>query len=95
MKRVGGYRKGTRQALRKHPRERGKITITRFIKKFEIGEKVAIVLEPSYHFGMPHPRFKGRIGVIDGKQGECYFVKLKDGNKEKLILAHPVHLRKI
>jgi large subunit ribosomal protein L21e len=95
MKRRGGYRKGTRQILRKHPRQRGKISISRLIQKFEIGDKVAIVLEPSYHFGMPHPRFKGKIATVVGKQGECYLIKFKDGSKEKIVISHPVHLKKV
>jgi large subunit ribosomal protein L21e len=94
MKRTGrSYRKGTRQALRKHPRDRGKISITRMLREFKEGQKVAIVLEPAYHFGMPHPRFKGRVGEIVGKQGDCYLVKIKDGNKVKILISHPVHLK--
>ena len=63
------------------------------IQKFSEGEKVAIVLEPAYHFGMPHPRFKGRVGEVVGKQGECYLIKIRDGKKEKILISHPVHLR--
>ncbi len=93
MKRRGrSYRKGTRQALRKHPRDRGKVTITRMLRKFNVGDKVAIVLEPAYHFGMPHPRFKGRVGEVVGQQGDCYLVKIKDGGKVKILISHPVHL---
>ncbi len=94
MKRRGGFRKGTRQTLRKNPRERGKICISRIIQKFEVGDKAAIVLEPSYHFGMPHSRFKGKIVTIIGKQGDCYIGLFKDGNKEKKVIVHPVHLKK-
>jgi large subunit ribosomal protein L21e len=43
---------------------------------------------------MPFRRFHGRTGRIVGKQGECYYVEIRDGNSMKKVLAHPVHLKK-
>jgi ribosomal protein L21E len=40
------------------------------------------------------PRFLGRAGVISKKLGSCYQVKIDDMGKEKLLIVHPVHLRK-
>lgn len=93
--RQGGSRKSTRHKLRKKPRSKGKVTITRKLREFKVGDKVALKLEPAVQRGMPHPRYHGQVGKITKKQGAAYVVKIKDGNKEKLLITAPVHLKKI
>ena len=61
--RTGGARKRTRGKLSKRARTRGKVTISRILKKFKIGDKVAISIEPAIHDGMPHPKYQGKHGV--------------------------------
>ena len=43
---------------------------------------------------MYFPRFHGKIGTVVSQKGRCYTVKIKDGNAEKTLIVHPVHLRK-
>ncbi len=95
MKKSKGIRQGTRNILRKKPREKGLIPITRALQQFEVGEKARIHLEPSVHKGMPHRRFQGKTGIVSGKQGEAFIIKVKDGNKEKTVISRPEHLRKV
>ncbi len=95
MRRSKGTRQGTRNILRKKPRDRGLIPITRALQQFEEGEKARIILEPSVHKGQPHRRFQGKTGVVVGMQGEAFKVKVFDGNMEKTVLARPEHLRKV
>ncbi len=95
MKRSKGTRQGTRNILRKKPRERGMIPVTRALQQFEEGEKVKILLEPSVHKGQPHRRFHGKTGVVEGKQGGSFVVNVKDGGKEKKVIARSEHLRKL
>ncbi len=90
-----GPRARTRRKLKKGIRERGLIPITRLLKKFEIGDKVIIKIEPSVHKGMPHPRFHGRVGEIIGRRGRAYIVRIKDAGREKLVISYPVHLQKL
>ncbi len=92
--RVGSFRCKTRHTLRKIPRTSGKVSITRQLQQFQIGESVTIVQEPTIHNGMPHPRYKNRTGAVIGKQGSVYKVKIRDGNSYKIMLAAPVHLIK-
>ena len=93
-KRVGGSRRKTRHKLAKNIREKGKISLTRYFQDFKNGERVYLVMEPSLHQGRYHPRFYGKSGVIVGKRGKCYEVKIKDINMIKTIIAHPVHLKR-
>ncbi len=94
MQRTGGYRRKTRSKLRKNVRAKGKVAIRNFFQSFNEGDRVNLVAEPGVQRGIYHPRFHGRTGVVTSKQGNSYYVKIKDGNKEKSIIVHPVHLKK-
>ena len=78
----------------KKAREKGKISFSRFFKKFSEGDSVAVVRELSIPSNFPE-RLQGRTGVIESKLGKSYFVKIKDQNKEKRFLIEPIHLREI
>lgn len=91
--RTGGARAKTRHKLRKTPRDKGKVSITKILQKFNEGDKVLLLQEPSVHKGMPHPKFRGKIGTIVKTQGKIYMVKIKDGNKTKNMLSAAVHLK--
>ncbi|RLF54978.1 MAG: 50S ribosomal protein L21e [Thermoplasmata archaeon] len=93
VRRSKGFRSKTRKKLRKRVRER--IPITRGLQEFEIGEKVCIDIDPSFHKGMPHPRYQGYTGEIEGKQGNAYKVGVKVGSKHKTLLVFPEHLKRV
>ena len=94
MQRTGGFRRKTRSKLRKNVRSKGKISIRKFLQKFIEGDRVNLVAEPGVQGGMYHPRFHGKSGIIGIKQGSNYYVKIRDGNKDKSLLVHPIHLKK-
>ena len=92
--RIGGFRRKTRHKLAKNIREKGKVSLSRYFQKFIIGEKIALIAEPSVHMGMYYPRFYGKSGIVVGKRGRCYEVEIKDGSLTKTLIVHPVHLKK-
>lgn len=92
--RVGGFRRRTRHKLQKRVRQKGKISMTRYFAQFVEGERVLFAAEPAVQKGMYFPRFHGKTGIVRGKQGVCLQVMMKDGNVEKMIIVHPVHLRR-
>jgi len=94
-KRTGRFNRKSRTKLTKHIRRRGKISTTRYMQGFDSGSKVRLKMEPAIKKGMYHPRFHARTGTIGGKKGLCYEVMIKDGNKAKMLIVHPVHLEKI
>ncbi len=73
-------------------RERGKIQLSKYFQKFSDGENVTVVRERSQKINFP-TRIQGRTGVIEGKQGRNYFVKIEK-EKKKFLIA-PIHLKKI
>jgi len=93
VKRIGGFRRKTRHKLKKNFRQKGKISITKYMQKFKNNDKVILSAEPAIQKGMYFPRFHGKSGIIVGKQGDCYKVQIKDSNKTKTVLVHPIHLK--
>ena len=79
---------------KKKIRTRGKIQLSRYFKEFEKNDNVAVVRESAIDSNFPK-RLQGRTGIIKEKQGEVYFVAIKDENKKKKFLIHPIHLKKI
>nr|AIE96215.1 ribosomal protein L21e (RP-L21e, RPL21) [uncultured marine group II/III euryarchaeote AD1000_74_G12] len=95
MRRSKGTRQGTRSILKRSKTERGRLNIRRIMHTYEIGDRVAIVLDGSQQRGMPHRRFQGRTGFIQEQQGKAYVVAVKDGNMQKTVIARPEHLRSL
>ncbi len=91
--RIGGARRKTRQKFKKHYRSRGKVSLRRYLQSFTRGDRVALVAEPAVQKGMYFRRFHGKTGTVVKKIGSCYEVSILDGNKEKRVIVHPVHLR--
>lgn len=94
MARKGGLRRSKRAAYSKNIKAKGKISLKNFLREFKQGEKVNLTLEPAVLGGQYHPRFLGKSGVVVGKQGSCYKVKIKDFDKEKELIVHPIHMRR-
>ncbi len=88
-----GPRKKTRYKFKKEIRRRGIVPVTSLIQKFDIGQKVHVVVEPSIQKGMPHRRFHGMTGTIVGQRGRAWLLSIHDGGKEKILIARPQHLK--
>lgn len=96
VKRIGTARRKTRAKLKKDHRSKGKISLTRYFQEFSEGDNVMLKMEPAKQDGAFHPRFMGCRGIITGKkQGACYYVTIKDQNKQKSVIVHPVHLKRL
>lgn len=91
---IGTFRTKSRYKFKKELRQKGKISVSKFFQTFNVRDKVNLVVEPAYQKGMYLPRFMGHTGEIAGKKRICYEVKINDKGKEKILIVHPVHLRK-
>ncbi|RLG11090.1 50S ribosomal protein L21e [Candidatus Pacearchaeota archaeon] len=79
---------------KKPVRTRGKLQLSRYFQELKKGDFVAVKREVSVASSFPK-RLQGRTGVVEGKRGKVYVVKIKDQNKEKEFLIEPIHLKKI
>ena len=78
----------------KRIRKKGKISFSEYFKKLAKGDKVAIVMERAVRVAFPK-RLQGRTGTVVGERGKFKIIELKDKNKLKMYIIHPVHLKKI
>jgi len=66
--------------------------ISTFLRKFEVGAKVHVA--PRHLRSMPHPRYRGKTGVVVGRQGGAYVVELNVYNARKRLVIEGAHLQK-
>ncbi len=79
---------------RKPVRTRGKLQLSRYFQKLNEGDFVSISRESSLPINFPK-RLQGITGIVEGKRGKAYIVKVADGKKYKKLLIEPIHLKKI
>ena len=78
---------------RKQIREKGKIKLSSYFQKLKEGDKVSVIKELATQPSFPN-FIQGRTGIIEGKRGRNYIVKMKIGQDKRFII-HPVHLKKL
>ena len=92
MRKSKGYRSKTRRLLRKSPRERGKMRLSKLLHEYQPGNSVVIKIDPSVQKGMPHRRYHGKVGKVVGMRGKSYIVSVTQGDAVKEIVVRPEHL---
>ncbi|MEK6852272.1 MAG: 50S ribosomal protein L21e [Nanoarchaeota archaeon] len=82
-------------AVRRKKRVKDKgIRLSKLFQHFELGEKVALKTEKAAKRNFP-TRYSGKIGVVIGKKGSSYIVKVKDGRAFKEFAVKPLSLKKL
>jgi large subunit ribosomal protein L21e len=89
-----GPRRKSRSILTKRVREKGKLSLSRILAKYELGDKVVVNIDPAIHKGMPHKRFQGKVGTIVEKRGKAFILEIPQRKTSKLIIAGPEHIKK-
>jgi len=79
---------------RKNVRLRGKLKLSRYFQRLKKDDSVAIQREISVVSNFPK-RLQGRTGIVTGRRGKSYIVKIKDHNFEKEHIINAIHLKKI
>jgi large subunit ribosomal protein L21e len=87
-----GYRAGTRHLLKKRPRERGKLRLSKLLYQYQPGNRIVIKIDSSVHKGMPHRRYHGKVGTVIDKRGRSYIISVTQGDAVKEIIVRPEHL---
>jgi large subunit ribosomal protein L21e len=59
-----GFRRKTRQILRKDHRKHGMPGASKYLQTFKMGDYVTIMIDSAIHKGMPHKYYHGRIGKV-------------------------------
>ncbi|MFW9964371.1 MAG: 50S ribosomal protein L21e [Candidatus Sifarchaeia archaeon] len=93
VKKSHGYRARTRGLMSKRIRERGLSSPSKVLVNYEVGQRVDVVIDPSFHRGMPHKRYHGRTGVITGLRGRAVLVDVGLGKATKTLIVRREHLQ--
>ena len=75
-------------------REKGKLRLSSYFKKFDDGDLVSVVKDAGVAAAFPL-RINGKAGKVVGSRGKFKLIELKDGNKMKTFIIHPIHLKKL
>jgi len=90
-----GYRAGTRHLLKKEPRTKGKVRLSKLLREYQPGNRVVVKIDPSTQRGMPHRRFHGKAGTIVDRRGRSYIVSVSQGDEMREIIVRPEHLEPV
>ena len=93
VKRSQGILAGRSRRMSRHHIP-SKLGISKIIKQFNIGDKVVISPKGNVK-DIPHPRYRGRVGIVVEKRGGAYVVEVKLSPRITRILIVPqLHLEK-
>ena len=95
MQRIGGNRRKTRHLYSIPKRDKGKISLTKYLQEFKSGDKVKLLFNSAVSKSPIKPRHFGSIGIVNKKRGECYEIEIKDHKNKKMVIVHPIHLKRL
>jgi len=90
MPRSKGFRRGTRALFTSRKRGRG---LSRFMRDYQLDDKVVIKIDPSQQKGMPHRRFHGMVGTIIKVNIRSLVVTMFMGSKLKTVITRLEHVK--
>lgn len=94
--RSNGFRRGTRQLLRKDFGKHGMPGVSKILQKFNVGDFVDCKIDSSVLKGMPHKYFHGKTGIVYNVNPRSYGVIFyrRVGGKfiERAVHIRPEHL---
>lgn len=89
-----GLFSGRARHLARHHKP-SKLGLSKLVKKFSNGDKVAIVPKGNFR-DIPHPRYRGRVGTVTGRRGSAYVVEMMvSGKTKRILVVHQRHLEKL
>ncbi len=91
-KRSHGLFSGRTRHLARHHKP-STLSVNDHIKEIKIGDKVAIVPKGNFR-NIPHPRYRGRIGVVKAQRGNAFVVQVRIMNAQRTLIVPVVHLEK-
>jgi len=92
MPKTHGFRAGTRAIMRKGIREKGMRPPAYLLQEYKVGDKVLVKINSTYHKGMPHRRYHGKVGTVIAPRGRAYVLRVRSMEKLKDIIVRPEHI---
>jgi large subunit ribosomal protein L21e len=92
--RTGGSRRKSRYKFKRARNKKGKLSLRNYLAEYKPGEKVIIKPDSIVQISLPDPRYVGKTGVVKAKRGACYEVLINDIGKDKMLIIHPIHIKR-
>ena len=84
---------GRTRNLSRHYRP-SRLGITTLIKDFKVNDRVIIIPKGNFK-NIPHPRYRGRVGIVKERRGDSYVVVVKTSKALKRdIIVPQMHLER-
>ncbi len=94
--RSNGFRRGTRQLLRKDFGEHGMPGLSKTLQKFNVGDFVDCKIDSSILKGMPHKYYPGKTGIVYNvnprSYGVIFYRRVGGKSIERVMHIRPEHL---
>jgi len=68
---------------------------SRLLYEYKVGDRVHIDIDPTYIETAPHRRYQGKTGIVIGKRGRAYLIEVYLGDKRKIIITTPEHIKPV
>lgn len=78
----------------KSVRNKGKTRLSEYFKGLKEGDKVAVTRDLGIKASFPQ-RIIGSTGKVTGTRGKYSVIEIKEGNKNRTFIIHPVHLKRL
>jgi large subunit ribosomal protein L21e len=91
-KKAKGKRSKTRRLMKRGMKP--KLSINKLTEPYEVGQKVIVNIDSSFHSTLPDKRFQGKPGIVKGTQGRHFSVEVKKGNMIKKLVLASAHMAK-
>ncbi len=92
-KRSHGLFVGKTRHLARHHKP-STLGVNDYIKDIKVGDKVAIVQKGNTR-DIPHPRYRGRIGIVQAKRGGAVVVRVRIMSAYRTLIVPIIHVEKV
>ncbi|MGI0092335.1 MAG: 50S ribosomal protein L21e [Nitrososphaerales archaeon] len=89
MPKSRGYRRKTRARFRAKPRS----PLGALLREYKVGDRVVIDVDSRQPKGMPHRRFQGSVGNVEGIRRRSLVINVPVGNTAKQVIARLEHVK--
>lgn len=94
VKRIGGMRRKSRYKFKRDRRQKGKLSLRKYLEEYKAGDKVVLDPDSIVQKGIFEHKWIGRSGIVSKKLGNCYEVIIYEKGNEKKLIIHPIHLKR-
>ena len=91
--RPSGHSHGFKHKSRSVMTKKGPRGVSFLLRKYEVGDKAVVIIDPSQHKALPHRRYHGKVGIVSEVGRRTVTLHVKLGNKTKTLITRLDHIK--